>query len=151
MQRLDILSRHHDRIREIMATASQLIVGYSKDADLGALRHLRREMVEALIAYQRFVHEEIFEPSLLADEADPARRDARALKIDCIQLQRDYDDFGMRWAHRDIVDNWQEYRLSANLMMKQVRDHIAEVVELRKEWVVSETTDQLPIDQRRGG
>ena len=149
MKRLDILARHHDRLREILDTVSQIIASSSADADLDALRHLRRETVEALVAYQRFVHEEIFEPSLLDAEANPARSDARALKIDCIQLQRDYDDFGMRWAHRDIVENWQEYRLSVHLMMKQIRDHMAQVVEMRKEWVVPAADHRTPADQRQ--
>lgn len=133
-QRLDILTRHHDRLIEIMGTARTQITDSVKDADLEALRHLRREMVEALSAYQRFVHEEIYEPAQQGVGSEEACRDARALKIDCIQLQRDYDDFCMRWARRDVLDNWPEYRLSVNLMMKQMNDHIRQVGELRKGW-----------------
>ncbi|WHU03729.1 MULTISPECIES: hypothetical protein [unclassified Sphingomonas] len=133
-RRLDILTRHHDRLIEIMATARTQITDSVKGADLDALRHLRREMVEALAAYQRFVHEEIYEPAQQGIGSAEARRDARALKIDCIQLQRDYDDFGLRWARRHVLENWPEYRLSANLMMKRVNDHILHVCELRKGW-----------------
>jgi len=133
-RRLDILTRHHDRLIEIMGTARTQITDSVRDADLDALRHLRREMVEALAAYQRFVHEEIYEPAQQGVGSEEACRDARALKIDCIQLQRDYDDFCLRWARRHVLENWPEYRLSANVMMKHVNDHIAQVCELRKGW-----------------
>lgn len=133
-RRLDILTRHHDRLIEIMVTVRSQITDSARDADLEALRHLRREMVEALAAYQRFVHEEIYEPAQQGIGSAEARRDAQALKIGCIQLQRDYDDFCLRWARRHVLENWPEYRLSANLMMKQVNDHILHVCELRKGW-----------------
>lgn len=133
-RKLDILTRHHDRLIEIMATARPFITDSVEEADLEALRHLRREMVEALSAYQRFVHEEIYEPAQQGIGSPEARHDAQALKIDCIQLQRDYDDFGLRWARRHVLENWPEYRLSANRMMKQINDHILHVSELRKGW-----------------
>ncbi len=117
-----------------MVTARGQITDSVKDADLEALRHLRREMVEALAAYQRFVHEEIYEPAQQGLGSADAHRDAQALKIDCIELQRDYDAFCQRWARRHVLENWPEYRLSANLMMKHVNDHILHVCELRKGW-----------------
>ena len=35
-----------------------------------------------------------------------------------------YEIFHDRWEHRTALDNWYEYRLSAVVMMKQVRDQV---------------------------
>lgn len=134
-QRIDLLARHHLRLLEIIATARPMLTALSHEADLGGLRHLRREMVEALVAYQRFVHEEVFEPTM-QNGSPEARRDALELKLDCIRLQQDYDAFGLRWAQRNALSSWSEYRLSAVRMMKQFRDHVLAVNDLRKGWSV---------------
>lgn len=135
-QRLDLLARHHNRLLEIMSTAGPLITATSAGADLEALAFLRQEMTEALAAYQRFVHEAIYAP-LAGAAQSPAGRDALALKLGCIEVQLDYDRFRQRWARRDALASWSEYRLSAAAMMKRVRDHVAQARLLSTSWAPS--------------
>jgi hypothetical protein len=135
-QRLDILRRHHCRLLEIMSTGQALLTNLADDADLDALRHLRGEMNEALAAYQRFVHDAVFNATM-QEQGFLARADARALKIDCIQLQADYEEFCRRWERRRVLDHWSEYRLSTVRFMQQVRDQISHVEELRKAWALA--------------
>lgn len=135
-QRLNLLARHHSRLLEIMGTARPLITSSAERADLVALRHLRREMVEALAAYQRFVHEEIFEPARTSGSR-AARADAQELKIGCIDIQVAYDAFGIRWSRRNALESWSEYRLSSIRMMKRVRDHIRQVQSFETNWALA--------------
>lgn len=132
-KRIDLLARHHRRLLEIMDAAFPLITATDSHADLRGLRHLRREMNEALQSYARFVGEEVYDRALLATSTG-ARDDALALWARCLQLQRDYEDFIARWAQQDALANWTKYRLSARRMMQHVRDHILEVAALQKRW-----------------
>lgn len=132
--RLDMLARHHDRLLEIVSTARPLITEAVEDADLEGLRHLRGELVAALAAYQRFVHEEIYVTAQHAGGPPEALGDALTLKIDCIQLQSDYEDFGLRWTRCDVLENWPEYRLSAHRMIRQLEEHVAQAGGLRNGW-----------------
>jgi hypothetical protein len=132
--RLNRLSDHHDRLLRLIGEARPLITPALETADLSNLRRLREEMVRALISYQLFVHGEIFAPALLSGDA-AAISDAKAVKIGCIEVQRDYDVFGTRWIHRDIRENWLEYRLGAFSMMRQVEEHIAKAADLGTDWI----------------
>lgn len=132
--RIDMLARHHDRLLEILETARPMITDAVEDANLEGLRHLRGELVEALAAYQRYVHEEIYQPAQHGVGAPEALEGARMLKIGCIQLQRDYEDFGLRWTRCEVLENWPEYRRSANRIIEQIHDHVAQVAELRGGW-----------------
>ena len=123
VKRLDILARHHARLLDIVGTALPLITASAQDADLPGLAHLRGEMIEAMAAYQRHVHDRM--STAATDAGDPVQtRRAQAAKIGCIEIERAYQTFTNRWAHREAAHHWPEYRLSAIVMMKQVRDHV---------------------------
>lgn len=92
------------------------------DVDLAELGRLRATIVDALGAYQSFVHREIYAPAA-AGRDHAARHNAQALKISCIQLNADYERFRGRWSHRDVADHWPEYRLSARKMARQIAEH----------------------------
>lgn len=120
--RLNLVERHHKRLLEIVSAALPLITGSARDADLIGLRYLRQETVEALASYAR----------LVADMVDNAEGsgDGRAafvagtLQARCRTIGGSYETFRGRWLERVALDNWAEYRLSAILMMKRVRDEI---------------------------
>ena len=126
--RLDITKRLHERLLEIVRTALPLIPSVKADADLIGLAHLRSEMVEAMNAYCRHVHELHGDA---AATAEPSRLlTARTLIEGCSSLHASYEVFRERWEHRAALDNWYEYRLSAVVMMKQVRDQVRQTESL---------------------
>ncbi|GEM_PF-1368587 len=108
IHRIDITARLQRRMLEIVGTALPLLTRSRADADLVGLAHLRGEMVDAIDAYCRHVE---------------AMRDAGSKGLDagCIDLRAAYETFRARWAQRENVDHWAEYRLSAVVMMKQIR------------------------------
>ena len=112
--RLDITARLHRRMLEIVGTALPLITSSRADADLVGLGHLREEMVQAMDAYCHHVHQ-------LRNMGLVAANDADTLVAGCTDLRSAYEAFRARWVHRDGIENWYEYRLSAVVMMKQVR------------------------------
>lgn len=112
--RLNIIVRLQRRMLEIVGTGLPLITKLRDDADLVGLAHLRGEMVDSIGAYCRHVSE------LQDGSAAPADQ-SQALLVGCNDLQAAYEKFRARWVHRDGIDHWQEYRLSAVVMMKQVR------------------------------
>jgi hypothetical protein len=132
-QRVDILQRHHLRLLEIVRTALSCLTSSVQEADVVALRHLRAEMVSALAAYQRFVHEEVYMPAILCGDAD-AQMDAYSIKVGCIEVQNDYEVFRQRWVHRNVAGSWAEYRLSTIRMMKQLRNHVQHATQLQERW-----------------
>ncbi|WP_174291241.1 hypothetical protein [Sphingomonas bacterium] len=99
---------------EIVGTALPLMTSARADADLIGLAHLREEMVQAMDAYCHHVHQLHDAGSLVPDHAD-------LLVGGCVELRSAYEAFRIRWVHRDGIENWYEYRLSAVVMMKQVR------------------------------
>ncbi|MEG3124429.1 hypothetical protein [Sphingomonas sp. GB1N7] len=99
------------------------------DADLIGLSYLRAEVVEAMAAYRRCADQERVAASEPAAFEQIAYADL--LASGSIELQRIYDDFRRRWIDREIVGNWHEYRLSAIVMMKQVRNHVQNAQALR--------------------
>lgn len=121
--RLDILHRLQSRLLEIVATGLPLIPSSMKDADLVGLAHLRGEMVAALLAYTRYIDDHLIPQAVASGDAERLRH-AQASKAGCVGLRQAYGGFRRRWAHRDGLTNWPEYRLSAIVMMKQVRDHV---------------------------
>ena len=126
-QRLDILDRLHKRLLDIIASGLPLITSSVRDADMVGLVYLRSEMLVTIEAYAQHIQQ-------LSDAAhvsgDLAREQAaQELKIGCIALQQTYRAFTDRWRHRDGISNWPEYRLSAIVMMKQVRNHIRAAAE----------------------
>ena len=112
--RLDITGRLHRRMLEIVGTALPLMTGSRADADLIGLAHLREEMVEAIDAYCRHVQ-------TLREAGHAPSAPGAALDDGCTSLRSAYDTFRARWVHREALENWHEYRLSAVVMMKQVR------------------------------
>ena len=121
--RLDILDRLHTRLLDIVGTGLRLIPSAMRDADLTGLAHLRDEMIDTIGAYCRFVHGD----GLLTHiEGDDAHRRAVAVRVraGCSDLKGAYDAFTARWVHRDGTLNWPEYRLSAIVMMKRIRDQV---------------------------
>ena len=103
--RLDITARLHRQMLDVVGTALPLITSSRADADLSGLAHLRQEMVRTLEAYSVHVKS-------LGDAALIAR---------CASLEQAYQSFRARWVYRDGIEHWYEYRLSAIVMMKQVR------------------------------
>lgn len=49
----------------------------------------------------------------------------------CTEIRAAYEAFRARWEHRRAAENWHEYRLSAVVMMKQVRAHVQEAAAIR--------------------
>lgn len=122
-RRLNILDRLHTRLLDIVGTALPLITASARDADFVGLAHLRMEMICAMAEYARYVQQHVVDAALAG--ADPEQiRLAQEIKIGSIALQRSYQSFADRWLHRDGMANWPEYRLSAIVMMKQVRSHV---------------------------
>ena len=117
---------------EIVGSALPLIARTFGDADLAGLAHLREEMVEAIKAYCRHVHHQRELAVACGDTQELAI--AQALADGCTGLNAAYDTFRDRWVHRDAAGNWHEYRLSAIVMMKHVRDQVqrAEAVRTRE-------------------
>jgi hypothetical protein len=120
--RLDIIRRLHDQMLEIVRTGLPLITSSQADADLTGLAHLREEMVTTIDRYCR--HASKLGEAALESADDQARAEADHLVEQSGNLRASYDAFRDRWAHRDAVGNWPEYRLSAIVMMKQIRNHI---------------------------
>ena len=112
--RVDITARLQQRMLEIVGTALPLITRSQADADLVGLAHLRGEMVDAIDAYCRHIHG-------LRDDADAPAEWLDRLIAGCNELRATYQSFGVRWMRRDCIAHWHEYRLSAVVMMKQVR------------------------------
>lgn len=121
--RLNILDRLHTRLLEIVGTALPLITSSIRDADLVGLAHLRAEMVCALEEYARYVQQQVLDIASSGSDRERIRL-AQEIKIRSIALEQTYRAFTERWRHRDGIANWPEYRLSAIVMMKQVRNHV---------------------------
>lgn len=114
VNRLDITARLQRRIVEISSTAIPLIAKRQDEADLVGLNHLRGELMAAVGAYVRHIHRlgiEVKEPSA----------EIELLASRCLALRVAYRDFRRRWIYRDGMDHWHEYRLSASVLMKQIR------------------------------
>ena len=122
--RLDITARLHRRMLEIVGTALPLMAGSRDDADMIGLAHLREEMVDAMDTYCRHVHH-------LRDDGRVSRTAGQALVDGCTRLRAAYEAFRARWIHRDGIEHWYEYRLSAVVMMKQVRSHVQQAETVR--------------------
>lgn len=135
--RIDLLARHHRRLLDIIAAAHPLITERHHDADTNGLRHLRREMEEALMAYERFIREDICGRSVWS-AVDEATGDARTLLGSCIQLRKDYERFVGRWTAAKAADNWPRYRLSVLCMIQQFRDHVLDAALMSKRWIIEE-------------
>jgi hypothetical protein len=120
--RLDITRRLHERLLEIVRTALPLIPGSWRDADFDALAHLREEMVAAIDLYCRHVHR--LRDDAIRNGGALAVERAEMLVAGCTSLRGAYDSFRCRWAQRAAVEHWHEYRLSAIVMMKQVRNRV---------------------------
>lgn len=101
---------------------------------MATLYDLRLTMVEALSEDQRFVHTEVFARASQSADVN-AQTDARVIKLGCIQLGHNYENFRRRWAQLNALDHWPEYRLSAIRMTAQVRDHIRLAAQLPTRWV----------------
>lgn len=126
-QRLDITRRLQQRLLEIVRTALPLIPSSFGDADLVGLAHLRIEMVDTIEAYCRHVHRI---PEACTEGPHDGPSTAECLKEGCVALRGAYDAFCERWEHRTALNHWYEYRLSAVVMMKQVRDHVRNAEDL---------------------
>lgn len=132
--RINLLARHHQRLLEIIEAAHPLITTFHHDADTTGLRHLRRELEEALAAYERFIHEEICGRSMWSHSPE-AHSDARALLDAAQQLRVDYETFVSKWTASNASENWARYRLSARCMIQQFRDHVLDAALMSKSWV----------------
>jgi hypothetical protein len=89
-----------------------------------ALAGHRQKLIEAMQAFQRFKHDQIFDPIIAKGESDNAM--AAALKADCVMLGNQYDAFRRKWSGAEAKANWPEYRLSAIAMMTTIRRSFAE-------------------------
>lgn len=128
-RRLNILDRLHRRLLDIVGTGLPLITSSVRDADLVGLAHLRDEMICAVEEYARYVQQYVLEVALAGTDPEQIRL-AQEIKIGSVALERSYQSFTDRWRHRDGISNWPEYRLSAIMMMKQVRNHVRAAAQL---------------------
>ena len=117
--RLDITERLHRRMLEIVGTGLPLITRSLSDADLDGLAFLRGEMIDTIEGYCRHVHQ-------------VSGDDGQRLIEGCADVRAAYETFRLRWEHRHVSGNWLEYRLSAVVMMKQVRAHVERARALRE-------------------
>ncbi|MFV0624618.1 hypothetical protein ACBY01_11490 [Sphingomonas sp. ac-8] len=93
---------------------------------------VRREaMGRTLSAYQRFVHQEFFDPLIAGGSAADAAL-ARAMKIECIDMTEGFRRIQRKWMGQDVSDHWEEYRAVALEMMAQMRRHIADVASIAR-------------------
>lgn len=116
---LDITKRYHERLLETANRAATLVDVSLEGSDLIGLEHLRREMVFLLEGYAAYV----IQMPLVAQDVDKLHY-IEQLRFGAIILQRSYEKFRTRWVHREATENWHEYRLSLNVMIKQLCDHI---------------------------
>lgn len=135
--RINLLARHHQRLLEIIDSGYPLITTQHCDADTRGLRHLRRELEEALAAYERFIHEEVCGRSLWIQTPE-ARIDARRLLDAAQQLRADYESFVSTWTANAALENWSRYRLSVRCMVQKFRDHVINAALMSKAWITFE-------------
>lgn len=128
-ERLDITLRLHERMLDIVRTGLPRITSSMRDADLEGLAFLRGEMVGTIDAYCRHVGQLHTTALRRGDPAETAIADA--LAEGCAALSAAYDDFRLRWADRSAAEHWPEYRLSAIVMMKHVRNSVRRAEQLR--------------------
>lgn len=130
LRRLNLLHRLHNRLLEIVTTAAPLIASTPEEADLVGLQHLRDEMVHTMSAYDRYIDEVLIAQAEASGDADLICR-ARAIQVGSRRLTDAYDAFRARWVGRNPLANWPEYRLSAMLMIKQLRQQVI----LSRDWL----------------
>ena len=82
-----VLADHHARLREIADAALVMITKPSKPATVDVLA-LRSDMTDALRAYQRYVHNDVFAQTAHG-QVYIDRHAAAALKVSCIALHAD--------------------------------------------------------------
>lgn len=123
LRTLDLLHRLHTRLLDIASTATPLITPTLEEADLVGLCYLRDEMVQMMAAYGRFIDEVLVPRAERSGDPELICR-ARAIHVGSERLINAYDRFCARWVHRDPMMNWPEYRLTAMLMIKQLREQV---------------------------
>ncbi|WP_010162386.1 hypothetical protein [Sphingomonas sp. PAMC 26617] len=131
-KRLYIIERHHRRMSAILQDARPLLSSPAASVDHAGLGYLRNELVDALVSYRRFVQEDIC-LSPIGGGPD-GRSDATELKTTCAEIESAYQRFRERWIYRQVPDNWSEYRLSAQVMMKQIKTAIDKSASLKTRW-----------------
>lgn len=118
----DALRRHQEVTLGVLGHAAACIAA-GRETVLANRPVLRREMAEALEAYQRFKHERIFDPAILSGDEQRAAM-ARHMKIGCIAAGEVFRAHGQRWKAEAIEADWPRYKAAARLTVNQIRRHI---------------------------
>lgn len=126
MSEKNVLREFQDRRRAILSILdiARPDLNRSYISAWPALAAYREKLSDAMQAFQRFKHDQIFDPIIARGHSD--RVVAAALKADCVMLGAQYDAFRQKWARTDASLNWPEYRLSAISMMTTIRKGLAE-------------------------
>ena len=126
--RIDLLDRYQRRMMDIVGMALPLIASRQSDADMIGLKYLRREMIETLASYDRLIHEMTKAAVARCDDREQLR--VYELREHCSSMRETYDAFHTHWVERQVLENWAEYRLSAIVTMKRIRNDVVASREL---------------------
>lgn len=123
---LQRLQEHHGWILALLREGDPLIAQPELRPSAAFLATRRSAMGRLLVAYQRFLHQELFDP-LVAQATPEQAALARAVKVDCIELVEGFRAFQRRWMAEDAIERWDEYHPQAVRMIERLRRHIVEV------------------------
>lgn len=123
---LQRLQEHHGWILALLREGDPLLAQPELRPSAAFLATRRSAMGQLLVAYQRFLHQELFEPMIAHAMPEHAAL-ARVVKVDCIELVEGFRAFQRRWMAEDAVERWNEYRPQAVRMIERLRRHIVEV------------------------
>lgn len=109
-----------------LALESAVHLGRAESPEPGEIARLRGEFSRVMIAYQRFVHRNLFE--LPVRSGTPAEIDrARAIKTECILISEEYRIVLGLWPLPDVAARWPDYRAAAQAFCDRTRTHIEQV------------------------
>jgi hypothetical protein len=122
----NIVREYHDRRRAILSIldVARPDLNLSLLQAWPALTVHRRRLTDAMQTFQRFKHNNIFDPIISKGYGDKSI--AAELKAGCVMLGSQYDAFRRKWSSTEVAASWPEYRLSAISMMTTIRKSFAE-------------------------
>jgi hypothetical protein len=118
----DALQRHQQTALTILSRCITAL-DQGPQAVLAASETLRRDLGEALGAYQQFKHQRIFDPAI--ESGDDVRATlGRHMKVSCIAAGEVFRAHMRQWTPERIENEWSSYQASARLTANQLRRHI---------------------------
>lgn len=120
-----MLQDYLDKMLAIMLRIEPHLVG-AAPASTAELAQARAEQARTIIAYQLYVHREIFEPMIRNGSPAQIAR-ARAMKVECIMLAEDFRAFARLWNVDNALDQWPVYQSAALALRDRIRAHIDHV------------------------